>query len=101
LKFSLTMKTPHVSANETISLRLNGSPLAEVQASDRWTTATFSAPAALVRRGLNQVEIGWPLPVWSHEKWKERVADCLEAGEMIEITPMFGLIHSFRVSTNQ
>jgi len=40
------------------------------------------------------------LPVWSHEKWKDRVADCLEAGDLVEITPMFGLIHSFRVSTD-
>jgi len=101
LKFSLTMKVPNVSVNQPISLRLNGSPLAEVAASDRWTTTTWSAPAGLVHRGLNQVEIDWPMPVWSHEKWKERVADCLEAGEMIEITPMFGLIHSFRVSTDQ
>ena len=101
LKFTLTMKVPHVSKDKTISLRLNGSPLAEVAASDRWTTATWSAPAELVHHGLNQVEIGWPMPVWSHEQWKERVADCLQAGEMIEIIPMFGLIHSFRVSTER
>jgi hypothetical protein len=101
LKFFLTMKVPHVSVNQTISLRVNGSLVAEVAASDRWTTATCSAPAGLVHRGLNEVEIGWPMPVWSHEKWRERVADCLEAGEMVEITPMFGLIHSFRVSSDQ
>jgi hypothetical protein len=101
LKFSLTMKVPHVSVNQTISLRVNGSLVAEVAASDRWTTATCSAPAELVHPGLNQVEIGWPLPVWSHEKWREQVADCLEAGDLIEIIPMFGLIHSFRVSTER
>ena len=101
LKFSLTMKVPNVSASETISLHLNGSLVAEVAASDRWTTSTCSAPAGLAHPGLNQVEISWPLPVWSHEKWRERVADSLEAGELIEIIPMFGLIHSFRVSTER
>lgn len=101
LNFALTMKVPNVSAEQTISLRLNGTPVAEIPASDRWTTTAFSAPAQLVQPGLNQVEIGWPLPVWSVEEQKERVAECLEAGEVVEITPMFGLVHSFRVSAEQ
>jgi hypothetical protein len=99
LNFSVSMKVPHVSANQTISIRLNGSLVAEVAAIGRWTTTTCSAPAGLVHPGFNQVEIGWPMPVWSHEEQRERVADCLEAGELVEITPMFGLIHSFRVFT--
>lgn len=99
LNFSVTMKVPNVSVNQTISIRLNGSLLTEVAATDRWTTSTCFAPAGLVHHGLNHVEIGWPMPVWSHEKRIEHVADCLEAGELVEIIPMFGLIHSFRVST--
>ncbi len=99
LNFSATMKVPHLSANQTISLRLNGSLVAEVAATDRWTTTTCTAPAGLVHAGVNQVEIDWPMPVWSNEKQKEHVADCLEAGRLTEITPLFGLIHSFRVST--
>jgi hypothetical protein len=101
LNFSLTMKVPNVSTNQTISLRLNGSPVAEIAATDSWTTSTCSAPAALLHPGLNQVEISWPMPVWSNEKQKEHVADCLEAGELIDIIPMFGLIHTFRVSTER
>lgn len=101
LNFSLTMKVPNVSANQTISLRLNGSLVAEVPATDRWTTSTFSTPARLVHPGLNWVEIGWPMPVWSDKKQRERVTECLEAGEVVEITPMFGLIHSFRVLPGQ
>jgi hypothetical protein len=97
LKFAITMKVPAVKSDQTVSLRLNGTLVAELPATDRWTTSTFSAPAALVHPGLNQVEIGWPMPVWSDEK-QEHVADCLETGEVVEITPMFGLIHSFRVS---
>jgi hypothetical protein len=99
LNFSLTLKVPHMSANQKISLRLNGSLVAEIAATDRWATTTCSTPAGLVHSGVNQVEIDWPMPVWSDEKQKEHVADCLEAGELVEITPMFGLIHSFRVST--
>jgi hypothetical protein len=101
LDFSITMKVPHLSANQTISLRLNGSLVAEIAATERWTTTTCSVPAGLVNPGVNQVEIDWPMPVWSDEKQRERVADALEAGQLIEITPMFGLIHSFRVSTEQ
>jgi hypothetical protein len=98
LNFSVTMKVPHVSANQTISLRLNGSLVAEVAATDHWATTACSAPAGLVHPGVNEVEIDWPMPAWSVERQKEHVADCLEAGQLVEITPMFGLIHSFRVS---
>jgi hypothetical protein len=102
LNFSLTMKVPNVNgANQTIALRLNGTLVGEIAATDRWTTTTCSAPAGLVQPGLNEVEIRWPMPVWSHEKQREHVADCLEAGELREIIPMFGLIHSFRVSTER
>jgi hypothetical protein len=100
LQFAITMKVPAAKPDQTISLRLNGNPVAEIPAIDRWTTSTFSAPAGLVHHGLNRVEIDWPMPVWSGEQ-REHVADCLEAGEAVEITPMFGLIHSFRVSTER
>jgi hypothetical protein len=97
LNFSVTMKVPNVSANQTISLRLNGNLVTEIAATDRWSTTICSAPAELVHRGFNQVEIEWPMPVWSGEKQREHAADCLEAGQAVEITPMFGLIHSLRV----
>jgi len=98
LNFALTVKVPNASPDQIISLRVNGTPLVEIPASDRWTTKTFSAPANLFRLGLNQVEICWPMTVWSREKQREHIAERLEAAEPVEITPIFGLIHSFRVS---
>ena len=98
LNFALTMKTPDAGPEQTIALRLNGTPLVEIPAADRWTTSTFSAPAKLLRSGLNQVEICWPMAAWSHDKQQEHVVDCFEAGESVEISPIFGLIHSFRAS---
>jgi hypothetical protein len=98
LKFAITMKVPAVKPEQAISLLLNGYLVAEFPATDRWTTSTCSIPPGLVQPGPNQVEINWPMPVWSGEKQRARVADCLEAGEMVEITPIFGLVHSFRVS---
>lgn len=100
LSFALTTKVPAANSEQTIALRVNGSHVADIPATDRWTTSTFSTPAGLVHPGLNQVEIDWPMPVWSVEKQREQVAECFEAGEVVEITPMFGLIHSFRVWTN-
>ncbi|HXQ73479.1 MAG TPA: hypothetical protein VN844_23465 [Pyrinomonadaceae bacterium] len=98
LNFTLTVKAPDSGPDQTISLRLNGTPLVEIPATDCWTTKTFSAPANLLRLGLNQVEISWPMMVWLRDKQREHIAECLEAGESVEITPMFGLIHSFEVS---
>ena len=101
LKFAITMKVPAVKSDQTISLRLNGNLVAEFPATDRWATSTCSTPAGLVHSGLNQVEISWPMPVWSGEKQRARVIDCFEAGEMVEITPMFGFVHSLRVSAER
>jgi hypothetical protein len=98
LNFALTLKVSEAGPDQTISLRVNGTPLVDIAANDRWTTKTFSAPANLLRLGLNEVEICWPMTVWSREKQTEHIAECLEAGESVEITPIFGLIHSFRVS---
>jgi len=98
LNFTLTVKVPNAGPDQIIALRVNGTPLVEIPASDRWTTKTFSAPANLLHSGLNQVEICWPMTVWSREKQREHIAERLEAGEPVEVTPIFGLIHSFRVS---
>lgn len=101
LNFALTMKAPDVRPDQTISLRLNGVLLIEIPATARWNTSRFSAPARLVRAGLNQIEIHWPMSAWSGETHKEHVAECLEAGDTVEISPMFGLIHSFRVCSDR
>ena len=98
LNFTLTMKAPEAGPEQTVSLRLNGTPFAEVPATNGWTTATLTAPANLFRSGLNQVEICWPMAIWSREKHREHIADCIEAGEPAEITPIFGLIHRFQVA---
>ena len=101
LNFALTLKVPDARPKQMIAVRLNGDLLIEIPATEHWNTTTFSAPARLVRAGLNQVEIHWPMPAWSGEKHKERVSERLEVGELVEITPMFGLIHSFRVSPDR
>ena len=98
LNFALTVKVPDAVADQTISLLVNGAPLVEIPASDHWTTKTFSAPATVLCSGVNQVEIRWPMTLWSGRKRKEHIAERLEAGEPAEITPIFGQIHSFRVS---
>ena len=101
LNFELTMKVPDSAPDQTISFRVNGALLVAVPAPDRWTTRTISAPANLLRPGLNEVEISWPMTAWSHEKQRAHIAECLEAGTSAEITPIFGQIHSFRVSPEQ
>ena len=100
LNFAFTLKVPDAAPEQTISLRVNGAPLIEIPAIDRWTSKSVSVPANLLRLGFNQVEINWPMTVWSHEEQKEHIAEHLVAGEPAEITPIFGLIHAFRVSPN-
>lgn len=101
LNFALTLKVPDTAPDQTISLRVNGAPLVEIPATEHWTNKTFLAPANLLRLGLNEVEICWPMTDWSREKQREHIAECLEAGTSAEITPIFGFVHSFRVSPEQ
>ena len=101
LHFALTVKTPDASPDQTISLRLNDAPLVDLPATDHWTTTTFTAPANMLRSGLNEVEIRWPMAAWSHDQRREYVADRFESGEPVEVTPVFGLIHAFRVASER
>jgi hypothetical protein len=98
LNFTLTIKVPEVRRDQTVALRLNGDLLIEIPAKECWTTSRFSAPARLVRTGVNQIEIGWPMTAWSGEKHRRLVAERFEVANRVEVTPMFGLIHSFDVS---
>lgn len=98
LNFALTVKTPAAAPEQTISLSLNNTPLVDIPATDCWITATFTAPANMLRPGLNEVEIRWPMAEWSHDQQREYVAECFDAGQPVEVTPIFGFIHAFRVA---
>jgi hypothetical protein len=98
LHFTITLKVPGAGLAQTVSLSVNGTPIVEIPATNAWTTSTFSAPAQMLHPGFNQIEIQWPMPVWSGKEWRTQVIERLEAGRVVEITPVFGLIHSFRVS---
>ena len=101
LQLVLTVKVRGTVPDQTIALRVNGAPLVEIPACDRWTTSRFSAAASLLRAGLNELEIYWPMTAWSRDQQREHIAGSLEAGEPAEITPIFGLIHSFRIFASQ
>jgi len=98
LSFTITLKAPGAGPAQKVSLSVNGTPIVEIPATNAWTTSTFSAPAEMLHPGFNQIEIQWPMPVWSGKEWRMHVVERLEAGRAVEITPIFGLIHSFRVS---
>lgn len=98
VNFILAPRVRGAGAGQTISVWVNGVRVYELAATDRWTTATFSVPATLIRPGLNYIEIHWPIPRWSCKEWKNRVAERLEAGEASDVVPIFGEIHSFRAS---
>jgi hypothetical protein len=98
LSFTITLKAPGAGPAQKVSLSVNGTPIVEIPATNAWTTSTFSSPAEMLHPGFNQIEIQWPMPVWSGKEWRMHVVERLEAGRAVEITPIFGLIHSFRVS---
>ena len=98
LNFDVTVKVPDTPSDQTVFFSLNGAPLDDVPATDRWTKRTFSVPADRLRSGLNEVKIAWPMTDWSPEKQREHIGECLRAGVSAEITPIFGMINSFYIS---
>jgi hypothetical protein len=98
IHFTLTLKAPGAVADRLTHVWLNGVRLFAHDATDKWTTATFTAQAELLRPGINRLELHWPMQEWSGAEWRSRAAERLEAGKMTEVIPIYGEIHSFRAS---
>lgn len=96
VRFILTHRVPGAKADQAVEVFVNGTRIYQVTAGASWASTSFTAPAEVIRSGLNSIEIGWPLPEWSDAEWRDQAARRLEAGELPEIVPVFGEIHSFQ-----
>jgi len=102
LRLRLTCRLPNFKPREApITVALNGATHAEIVIDHDWTTWDLDLPGAVVRDGLNEVSVRWPIPEFeSRAALKKAVLDMC-AGKFPEFYPVFGEIHTFTASRGQ
>jgi hypothetical protein len=99
VRLRLTCRLPHTAQGEAkISVGLNGTSQAEMMISHQWSSWEIMLPGDIVREGLNEVEVWWPLPEFeSSEALEKVVTNMFNFWELKFPTffPVFGEIHSF------
>lgn len=99
VRLDLTCRVPHPSRpEETVEVWLNDERASHLTCDADWGTHEITLPEGLVRDGLNQLTISWPLPCFPAEEALEKMADDLLAGEVPDPYCSFGDIHTFTAS---
>jgi hypothetical protein len=99
VRLSLTCRLPHsATSKDVILIAINGGSEEEIVVSREWTTWDIAVEVMLVRSGLNEVIIRWPVPIFPGKQGIEAIATDI----LHRIPPAFyctfGEIHSFTVS---
>jgi len=100
VRLQLTCRVPSAGeARADVAVSVNGSSVGVFNVGASWQTFELTIPAAVVREGVNVVEIDWPLlgPAWQDEL--ERGARRLERGVYPDVLPAWGEIHRFTASS--
>jgi hypothetical protein len=96
VRLKLTCRLPDLMLSEgAIRLSVNGQVAGKTRITSKWETWDISIPPALVRDGINQLTIHWPIPIFPGLKAFAPVAGNLTEKLFPEFFCVFGEIHSF------
>jgi hypothetical protein len=95
-RLRVTARVPGLDGPAEAELWLNDKPFGAVRVSARWTVTELAAER--LRAGVNRFEIRWPAAVLRAAEVFERGARRLERGELPDVLPVFGEVHSFTVT---
>jgi hypothetical protein len=102
VNLSLTCRLPKFSADEAnISLDCNGRKQVEITIGKQWSSWDISIPGDLVRDGINEIEVHWPIPDLRTDEALADVLVKLCQMKYPEYYPLFGEIHSFTAADGQ
>ena len=98
---ALTCRLPKLSEHaEKITVDCNGIPLVDMSISRQWSSWDITVPGDLVRNGVNDIEVHWPIPHKFHTaEALQEVIDKLCQMKYPEYYPIFGEIHAFTASS--
>lgn len=96
VELDLTCRLPAGSEGAPVRVTVNGGQVLAQPGACRWQHYSVLVPGALVRQGMNEVRIWWPVPdLGRGEQNLARAADALERGGYPELFPVFGELHTF------
>jgi hypothetical protein len=102
VSLNLTCRLPVSAAPDAvISLALNGKPHAEIVIGHEWSSWIIELPGAIVREGLNEIALRWPIPEFSSRAALETAIVNLCSGRFPDFYPVFGEIYSFTASNGK
>jgi len=81
----------------TVTVAVNGRPVGELAAGERWSRARFRVQGQALSAGLNRVTLHWPLTVTDGDTALAQVIARLEQGIAADLHPVFGEVFSLRV----
>jgi hypothetical protein len=100
LNLSLTCRLPRLSMEQgTISIDCNGKPQVEIGIGKQWSSWDITVPGELIRDGINEIEVHWPVPDFRTEEALSEVIVTLCKKKYPEFYPIFGEIHAFTASS--
>lgn len=96
VRLSLTCRVPHRTQGEAaITLKINGESQTEILLSDGWSTWEIDVPGTMVRNGVNEIAIRWPMPEFPGVQALQEAVLRLNELKVPSYYPIFGDIHSF------
>ncbi len=99
VRLTLTCRLPRLALpSSSILVVFNGKPQAEMVITREWSTWDIGLAGEVVRDGLNEVAVRWPLPEFPGTQGLEEVRSALYEGRFPAFYPVFGEIHSFTAS---
>lgn len=99
IHLSLACRLPQSATKEaSISLEVNGHLQGKLSPGREWTTWDITVAGEVLRDGLNEIVVGWPIPKFEGNAALERVALNLCERKFPDFYPVFGEIHSFTAS---
>jgi hypothetical protein len=90
----LTCRLPN--GEGAVSVLVNGKPQVEMVVNGEWSSWIINLHGEVVRDGLNEVAVRWPVVDFDDNGWIESVRQRVCERKFPEFYPIFGEIHSFR-----
>ncbi|HEY0727877.1 MAG TPA: hypothetical protein VGD38_07415, partial [Pyrinomonadaceae bacterium] len=102
VKISLTCRLPKPAPREEkITIALNGEPQAELTITTDWSTWDVTLPGEVMRDGINEVAVRWPIPEFRSAEALSRVTARLCQQKFPEFFAVFGEIHTITASNGE
>ena len=97
VQLNLTYRTRQCASEQIVTVRVHGN-VEQVPMSNTWTSASVLVSADMLVSGINIVEIHWPAPDWDFAAWKNQIAEGLENAGAVDVSPIYGEIHTFQAA---